>query len=50
MRLFVVFVLVKFSRKKKLKKFEITPDNLIHYTTFFPLILILDEKKSIFFL
>ena len=30
MRLFVLFVFVKFSRKKK---FEITPDNLIHYTT-----------------
>ena len=26
------FVCVKFSRKKK-KKYEITPDNLIHYTT-----------------
>ena len=32
MRLFVLFVLVKFYRKKK---FEITPVNLIHYTTLF---------------
>ena len=34
MRLFVLFVLVKFYRKKKIKRFEITPDNPIHYTTF----------------
>ena len=34
MRLFVLFVLVKFyCKKKKIKKFKITPDNLIHYTT-----------------
>ena len=33
MRLFVLFVLVKFYRKKKIKKSKITPDNLIHYTT-----------------
>ena len=32
-RLFVLFVLVKFYCKKKIKKFDITPDNLIHYTT-----------------
>ena len=32
MRLFVLFVLVKFYRKKNLKS-KITPDNLIHYTT-----------------
>ena len=36
MRLFVLFVLVKFChKKKKIKKFEITPDDLIHYTTIF---------------
>ena len=29
------FVRVKFSRTKKIKKFKITPDNLIHYTTDF---------------
>ena len=33
MRLFVLFVLVKFYRKKKIKKPKISPDNLIHYTT-----------------
>ena len=32
-RLFVLFVLVKFYRKKKIEKSKITPDNLIHYTT-----------------
>ena len=33
--LFMLFVCVKFSRKKKKKekKFEVTPDNLIYYTT-----------------
>ena len=37
MRLFVLFVLVKFSRKKKvwkLKKKKLPPDNLIHYSTY----------------
>ena len=29
-----LFVLVKFYRKKKIKRFEITPDNPIQYTTF----------------
>ena len=33
MRLFVLFVLVKFYGKKK--KSKITPNNLIHYTTNF---------------
>ena len=28
----MLFVCVKFFRKKKIKKFEIIPDNLIHYT------------------
>ena len=31
--LFMLFVLAKFSRKKKIKKSKITPDNVIHYTS-----------------
>ena len=30
-----LFVLVKFYRKKIIKKSKITPDNFIHYTTFY---------------
>ena len=33
MRLFVLFVLVKFCRTEKKKKSKITLNNLIHYTT-----------------
>ena len=29
----MLFVSVKFSRKKKIKEIKITPDSLIHYTT-----------------
>ena len=32
----MLFMRMKFSRKKKIKKFKIAPDNLIHYTTEHP--------------
>ena len=44
----MLFACVKFFRKKKKKKkFEITPDNLIHYNTKVPIILINGFKISL---
>ena len=45
MHLFVLFVLVKFYRKK-IKKSKITPDNLIHYTTFSKTLFRLSKNRA----